>query len=279
VSWATRWRRFRLGLPTIAGLAPKGFFIPHRYADRLRAPPRYDSLVPRFAAAEPEMRQWLARAGAYRDAFAAIGHEPPPAPRWNQDWFPGLDAAMAYTKLREQRFGRVIEVGSGHSTRFMARAIADGALTTRLTAIDPQPRADLAGLPIELHRKTVQEYGLAPFADLTPADAVFIDSSHILMPGTDVDMLLSTVLPSLARGTFVHVHDIVLPDGYPPEWEWRGYNEQNALAPLLSAGAFKIVWSSSWARIRLEDAIRSAGLDMLPLSVAARETSLWLVRN
>lgn len=278
MSWAARWRRLRLGLPTILGLAPGGFFIPHRYAATLRAPQRYDGLVPLFAAAAPAMRDWLARASAYRDAFAAIGGDRPPAPRWNQSWFPGLDAAMAYTILRERRFGRVIEIGSGHSTRFMARAITDGALATRLMAIDPQPRADLAGLPIELHRKTVQECGLAPFAGLTPADAVFIDSSHILMPGTDVDMLFGAVLPSLARGTFVHVHDIVLPNAYPPDWEWRGYNEQNALAPLIASGAFTVVWSSPWARANLADAITSAGLDALPVSEQARETSLWLVR-
>jgi hypothetical protein len=54
-------------------------------------------------------------------------------------------------------------------------------------------------------------------------------SAHILMPGTDVDILFNHVLPGLRRGVLVHVHDIFLPDDYPPEWEWRGYNEQLGL--------------------------------------------------
>jgi predicted O-methyltransferase YrrM len=278
VSARARWRRLRLGLPTILGLARRGYFIPHRYAAALPAPQRYDALAPLFAAAEPAMREWLARASAYRDAFAAIGAGRPPAPRWNQSWFPGLDAALAYTILRERKFGRVVEVGSGHSTRFMARAIADGVLGTRLTAIDPAPRADLAGLAIDLQRTTLQDCGIAPFEGLTAADAVFIDSSHILMPGTDVDLLFGAVLPRLAQGALVHVHDIVLPDAYPPDWEWRGYNEQNALAPLIALGALRILWSSSWARAQLGEAIAQSGLNELPVPEDARETSLWLAK-
>ena len=48
------------------------------------------------------------------------------------------------------------------------------------------------------------------------------------MPGTDVDHLFLDVLPRLARGTLIHIHDITLPNAYPSVWEWRGYNEQNA---------------------------------------------------
>src|SRR5262245_31183128 len=71
----------------------------------------------------------------------AIGPDAPPAPRWNQDWFPRLDAAAAYAMVRALRPKRIVEVGSGHSTRFLARAVADGGLDTRITAIDPEPRA------------------------------------------------------------------------------------------------------------------------------------------
>jgi predicted O-methyltransferase YrrM len=72
-----------------------------------------------------------------------IGAAPPPAPRWNQDWFPRLDAAAAYAMVRALRPRRIVEVGSGHSTRFMARAVEDGGLPTQILAIDPAPRAAL----------------------------------------------------------------------------------------------------------------------------------------
>ena len=47
--------------------------------------------------------------------------------------------------VRSLRPRRIVEVGSGHSTRFLARAVADGGLDTRITAIDPRPRASIRG--------------------------------------------------------------------------------------------------------------------------------------
>ena len=85
----------------------------------------------------------------YALELEAIGSEPPPAPRWDQDWFPRLDAAAAYAMVRTLRPRRIVEVGSGHSTRFLARAVADGGLATKIIAIDPRPRARITGLPVE----------------------------------------------------------------------------------------------------------------------------------
>ena len=99
----------------------------------------------------------LERIEAYAADLAAIGPDLPPAPRWNQDWFPRLDAAAAYALVRSEPPRRVVEVGSGHSTRFLARAVADGGLATRITAIDPEPRASIAGLDVAFLRKPVQE--------------------------------------------------------------------------------------------------------------------------
>ena len=69
-------------------------------------------------------------------SLLAIGAAPPPAPRWNQDWFPRLDAAAAYATVRSLKPRRIVEVGSGHSTRFHARAI----LFTRLRALSHAAR-------------------------------------------------------------------------------------------------------------------------------------------
>src|SRR5204863_425837 len=83
------------------------------------------------------------------------GHAPPPAPRWDQDWFPRLDAAAAYTMVRTLGPKRIVEVGCGHSTRFMARAVADGRLATSIIAIDPAPRAKLEGLNVRWLKQEV----------------------------------------------------------------------------------------------------------------------------
>ena len=48
-------------------------------------------------------------------------------------------------------------------------------------------------------------------AGLGPDDILFIDSSHILLPGMDVDIQLNRIFPVLQPGVLVHLHDIFLP--------------------------------------------------------------------
>ena len=276
----SRLRRFRLGLATLLG-RPRGFFIPYRYAATL--PPAggragYGAVESLFQAAEPDFAALLAAIERHAPDLRAIGADRPPAPRWNQDWFPRLDAAAAYALVRERRPKRIVEVGSGHSTRFLARAIADGRLDCALTAIDPAPRATLDGLAIRRIRATLRDAGPAPFSGLEPGDAVFIDSSHVLMPGSDVDDLLNRVLPALPAGALVHIHDIFLPDDYPAAWAWRGYNEQPGVAALLGGGGYRPLFASHYVASRM--AARLAGvLAELPLVAGARESSLWLEKR
>lgn len=275
-------RRLAMGLSTILGWRQQGYFIPYRYADR--TPPAegrdvYPVMAALFEETRPTFAHWLERIGAHAGALEAIGHEKPPQPRWRQDWFPRLDAAMAYTLVREMAPARIIEVGSGHSTRFFARAIADGGLATQLSAIDPAPRADISALPISLHRCTVQEADAALFETLEPGDVLFIDSSHIAMPGSDVDLLFTTIVPRLKPGVVLHVHDMLLPDGYPPDWRWRGYNEQALPAALLGSGGWKVIFSSHFVATRMADRVMAGVVGRLPLPQGARETSLWMVKG
>ncbi len=265
-----------LGLPTVLGLARRGFFIPHTHARAARGG-AVRSLVPQFRAAEPRMQDWLGRLDGFGPALKAIGEAPPPEPRWKQDWFPRLDGAMAYTMVRTLAPARIVEVGSGHSTRFLARAARDGGIACSITAIDPQPRADLSRLSdVELVRKTAQAAGTGVYAALCPGDILAIDSSHVLMPGTDVDLLFSEVIPGLPNGVFIHIHDIFLPDPYPDVWEWRGYNEQLGVALMLLGDAFEIQWSSHYATRALADAVAGSAAGALHLGQGAFETSLWL---
>jgi hypothetical protein len=263
----------------VLGFAQHGAYVPHRHAADWPSPgsnPQYTAIARLMAAAEPTFRAHLAAIEHFAAELTAIGREPPPAPRWTQDWFPRLDAAAAYAMLRARAPARLIEVGAGHSTRFYARAAADGGLAPRIRAIDPAPRADLARLPVELDRRTLQQAGLDAFRDLAPGDMVSIDSSHILMPGSDVDLLLNRVLPELPAGALVQIHDILLPDDYPPQWGWRGYSEQQGVAALLTGGGWRILWSSHWVASRLAAEVASSVIATLPLPSGAIEASLWL---
>lgn len=274
-----RWRRLRMGLQTLLGLKRQGFFIPYRYADGMASQqPVYDAIAARFAAAEPVFLDLLQAADAFAGELLKIAAEkaPAPAPRFEQDWFPTLDAVIAYTIIRRHGPQRIVEVGSGHSTRFLARAVTDAGGKTVITAIDPQPRAALPG--VDFTPAIVQTAEPALFAALQPGDVLFIDSSHILMPGSDVDWLFNRILPALPAGVLLHIHDIFLPDDYPADWLWRGYNEQQLVGPLL-AGGFEPLFSSHYAKTRMARAVSGSVVGRLPHVAGALPASLWLVKK
>ncbi|GGC91396.1 class I SAM-dependent methyltransferase [Chelatococcus reniformis] len=266
-------RRLKLGLRALAGRDGGGWFIPYRYAQPGRRP-AYPALEALFDAARPGMERLL---DDIRQAQTALRAIPPDGPglRWSQSWFPRLDAAAAYVTVRRLSPRLIVEVGSGHSTRFLMRALQDGGHGGALVAIDPAPRAalDLASVRHIAARAEDVEAGV--FAELGPGDVLFIDSSHIAMPGTDVDRLLLDVLPQLPSGVHIHVHDVFLPDPYPESWGWRGYNEQIAIGALVQGGGYEIVFASWYARTRMAEAVQRA-VGALPLLPGAYETSLWL---
>jgi hypothetical protein len=269
------WRRLRMGLQTLLGLKRQGFFIPYRYANGVAiAQPFYTEVAALMRTEEAAFQDVLARITSHAGNFAAFGAKP----RFDQDWFPTLDAAAAYTLVRQIKPKRIVEVGSGHSTRFLARAAQDGGFACAITAIDPAPRASLQGLAVDFRPGIAQSADPAIFAALEAGDVLFIDSSHILMPGTDVDWLFSRVLPRLPAGVVVHIHDIFLPDDYPAAWAWRGYNEQQALPGMLFGGGWRLLFASHYAASRMSSAV-DAALVGLPRAVGAMPTSLWLEKR
>lgn len=259
---------------TISGAAKEGFFIPYRHAASVAAPGPYEAVEALFAAAEPAFREVLAEIDALSQELEALDG-PPPRPRWGQDWFPRADGAAAFALVRSRKPGRIIEVGSGHSTRFMAEAAQGGA---DITCIDPQPRAALLDLPVSWRGELLSDAHIALFSALEPGDVAFFDSSHVLTPGTDVDMILNRIIPALKPGVLIHMHDILLPDPYPAAWEWRGYGEQNGFAPWLLSGGVEPLFSSHYAVTRM-GAAKSGVLSRLPLSEGAFETSFWGVKR
>ena len=268
-----RRRRFTMGLSTLLG-RKRGFFIPHRYAGAI-APCGYPGLEARLAACVPAFDSVLVAIAARGERLGEM-RGPAPEPRLDQAWFPILDAAAAYAIVRRARPERIVEVGSGHSTRFLARAVADETLGTELVCIDPAPRASLRGLPVRWIEAVVQRAPETLFADLRAGDVLFVDSSHVLMPGTDVDWILNRILPGLPGGVLLHFHDVFMPDAYPESWAWRGYNEQQALAPLLQGPAYDCLFASHYIRTRLQS--RLAILARLP-PAAAPESSVWLQKR
>lgn len=273
-------RLLATGARTLLGVRREMLFIPYRYASGiLPAGSRaaYPAVEKAFRKASPSFLEMLGGMDQFADRFAAFSNAEPPLPRWEQDWFPRLDGAAAYAMVRWLKPKRIVEAGSGHSTRFMAAAIRDGGLATKISAIDPAPRADIAGLEeVEAVQVTVQEAPGSLFDDLGDGDFLSIDSSHLLLPGSDVDILLNRILPTLPKGVVVHIHDMFLPDDYPVEWDWRGYSEQLGVLPLVTGSDYEIIWSSRYVSTRLAVDLKKSRTGKLPMPEGALESSLWL---
>jgi SAM-dependent methyltransferase len=182
--------------------------------------------------------------------------------------FGWLDCRALFVLLMEWKPRRIIEVGSGYSTLLAAdvnQRFLDGR--TSLTCIEPHPRPFLThagGLPrmTKLLVERVERVGLAPFAELDDGDVLFIDSSHVAKTGSDVNFLVFEVLPRLRPGVHIHFHDVFLPGEYPHEWvlaENRSWNEQYVIRALLMfSNAFRVLFGSMYASLKLPDLVRAA---------------------
>ncbi len=152
------------------------------------------------------------------------------------DYLSPADAAVLYGVVSALAPSRIVEVGSGYSTRIMRQAVTDRGGACEITAIDPAPRAEIAAVADRIVRQNVVGVDAAPFRALGAGDVLFIDGSHYAFNGTDTPFLLLEVLPALAPGVVVHVHDIFLPYEYDELFSSRFYNEQYVLAGLLLGG-------------------------------------------
>jgi len=170
-------------------------------------------------------------------------------------YFDYVSAVAMHSFIRYQRPTRVVEVGAGNSTYVIANAMClnrkDGA-PGEVTAIDPCPnpilRGGIPGLD-HLITKPVQAVGLAPFTALREGDILSIDTSHTVKTGSDVNFLYLEVLPRLAPGVLIHIHDIFLPLDYPENWLQRRifWNEQYLLqAFLMFNQEFDVVWGQRY---------------------------------
>lgn len=274
------WRRLHLGLRTLLSNRPMGYFIPYRYAAGdipLSDRKPYQAIERLMDRKKDHFAGILDELSLLKTVFEAFDSAEPPMPRWQQSWFPALDGALAYYMVQLEKPTKIVEIGSGHSSRFMIRAIENAGLKTSFHAIDPAPRADISELAnINLHPTTVQYADQTVFADLTAGDILFIDSSHILMPGNDVDLLFNHIMPALPSGVIIHIHDMTLPDDYPEVWQWRGYNEQLGVIPMLVNGGYDLLWSSHYVASRMKDQIPDWFTDLTQLPEGALQTSLWL---
>jgi predicted O-methyltransferase YrrM len=228
---------------------------------------------------------------AYRTEYDALARtksvEDPARFYLDNPFFGSVDAEMLYCTIRHHRPRRILEIGSGFSTMLAAQALlanaADDGRLGLLDAYEPYPGAVLkrgyAGLH-SLHVTRAEDIPLPEFQSLERNDVLFIDSSHVVKIGGDVTYEFLEVIPRLAPGVIVHVHDVFLPDEYPKEWilEHRLFwTEQYLLQAFLTFNtAFAVLWGASFMHARHPELLRAAFSSYDPAST--RPGSFWMQR-
>jgi len=142
------------------------------------------------------------------------------------DNFESVDAEVLYGMVRRFRPARVMELGSGYTTLLInlaaQRNLDDGHAIVH-EAFDPYPREQIVGdgrlpAPTTLAATDATEIPLERFDQLAAGDFLFVDTTHTVKLGSDVNFVVLDVLPRLAPGVIVHFHDIFLPYEYPRVW-------------------------------------------------------------
>jgi predicted O-methyltransferase YrrM len=178
----------------------------------------------------------IEKVGASFYAIKKAGDESNPLnPSWNNGFLPGLDIMVLYTIISWKKPHQYIEIGSGNSTKVVAKAIEDFKLPTQITSIDPYPRAEIDTLAHKIIREPFENIDFSFIFKLEPNDILFIDNSHRVLPNSDAMVFFMEVLPMLPKGVIVHIHDIYLPYDYPQFMCDRFYSEQYNLAAFIMA--------------------------------------------
>lgn len=138
-------------------------------------------------------------------------------------FYESVDAELLYAMVRRFEPPRVLELGSGMSTLVIADARQRNGQHDRSGHLvyDPFVREDL--LPAitgvaEPRRVSATDIPLEEFSALRSGDLLFVDTTHTVKVGSEVNRIILDVLPLLAPGVLVHIHDIYLPWEYPREF-------------------------------------------------------------
>jgi predicted O-methyltransferase YrrM len=158
------------------------------------------------------------------------------------------DAEVLYAFIRRYQPKKLVEIGSGNSTRIIKQAVLDGRLSTEIISIDPSPRVEIKHLVNRLYTERVEILEDPDIFSLGKGDILFIDSSHKVRTGGDIPFIYLNVIPNLRPGVLIHIHDIFLPYEYPKEWildnHWV-FDEQYLVHTLLmNAKQFDVLWAA-----------------------------------
>lgn len=198
--------------------------------------------------------------------------------------FPSGDSEYLYSLIRFTKPQKIIEIGSGFSTRISLAAILankaeNSELNCSLTCIEPYEMPWLEQLEVHVIRKKVEDIDKNIFLSLQEGDILFVDSTHVIKPQGDVLFEVLELLPMLNSGVLIHFHDIFTPKDYPEKWikeEFRMWNEQYLLEAFLSFNKdFKIIAALNFLKNNYIEVI-SEKFPVLASELDREPGSFWL---
>jgi hypothetical protein len=132
-----------------------------------------------------------------------------------------IEADFLFCFIYSKRPKRVVQVGCGVSTAVMMLASQEADYELEITCIEPYPTEFLKKYnqlgKLTLISEKAQKVPLNILTDLGENGLLFIDSTHTVKPGSEVNRLILEVLPQLKPGSYVHFHDIYFPYDYKRE--------------------------------------------------------------
>lgn len=179
---------------------------------------------------------------------------------------------------------QIIEIGSGFSSAVMLDT-NEQFLNNAIQLTFIEPFADrLKSLlrqsdqqTVNLVEKNVQAVSPEIFEGLNSGDFLFIDSSHVVKTGSDVNYILFEVLPRLKSGVIIQFHDIFYPFEYPRDWVFAGRNWNEGYfiqAFLMYNDAFEIKLFAHYLHKHHPEVFKN-----MPLCYKNTGGNLWLVKN
>ena len=179
------------------------------------------------------------------------------------------DGLVLHSILRHFRPARLIEIGCGWSSACSLDTVErylDAA--TDFTFVEPYPELlrKFAAEPkasVRILESRLQDAPVELVDELRADDILFIDSTHVMKSGSDVCWYMFELLPRLAPGVLVHVHDMFWPFEYPRHWaieQNRAWNEVHAVRAFLAN-------NREWEIVLFNDYFARFGKDVIEETV------------
>jgi len=159
---------------------------------------------------QPPLRERLCQASIHKHACRENG----------ETGYGPIEADFLFCLVATRKPRKIIQLGCGVSTAVILLAAQEAGYKPEMVCVDPFPNLYLKHVAarglITLIAQQGQDVDLQELTNLGAGGLLFVDSTHAVRPGSEVNRLVLEALPRVKPGCFVHFHDIYFPYDYQP---------------------------------------------------------------